>query len=310
MPPDLPIPVLLDRAVSYDAPALARLTARLLDGAGFRPARGSRVLVKPNLVAARSASLSTTHPAVVRAACEYLLAFGAEVVVGDSPAFGTARTVARASGLDAALRGLPVRLLGLGRPRRLALSFGAFVGVSRDALEADAILNLPRLKAHNQLRLTCAVKNLFGCVVGGRKALAHCRFGDQGNRFEAMLVEVAASLPPTWSLCDAVVAMSGRGPTGGAPCPLGLLAASADPHALDAAVYAVLGATPCAVPVWQEARARGLPGAFARNLSFPLLRPEDFDPAGFVIPPVLDPVTFHPLRLVKGRMKSFCQRFF
>ncbi len=305
-----PIPVLLTRIPAYDDTALPGEVARLLDGIGLRPAPGARVLVKPNLVAARSAHLSTTHPAVVRAACAYLLDCGARVTVADSPAFGSARSVARASGLLAALADLPVTLRSLTRPAGLRLSFGASVGVSRDALGAEVILSLPRLKAHNQVRLTCAVKNLFGCVVGGRKAWAHCRFGDRANRFESMLLEVAASLPPTWALADGVIAMSGRGPTGGAPCPLGLLAASADPHALDAALYALLGATPETVPLWREARRRGLPGAFNENLAFPLLQPGDVDAAGFVIPPVLDPVTFDPFRLVKGRVKSLCQRFF
>jgi len=303
------IPVLLARVPSYDDPALSETVAELLDGAGFKPAPGSRVLVKPNLVAARTAHLSTTHPAVVRAACAYLLDLGAKVVVADSPAFGSARSVARQSGLLAALEGLPVDLRGLSRPTKLKLFFGASVGVSRDALGADAILSLPKVKAHNQMRLTCAVKNLFGCVVGGRKAWAHCRFGDRANHFESMLLEVAAALPPTWALADGVVAMSGRGPTGGSPCPLSLLGASADAHALDVAIYGILGATPDIVPLWREARARGIPGAFPENLVFPLLRPEDIDPAGFILPPVLDLVTFDPFRLVKGRVKSLCQRF-
>ena len=58
---------------------------------------GFRVLVKPNLVAPRRATLSCTHPAVVRVVCEWLLERGAEVTVGDSPAFGTTQAVARAA---------------------------------------------------------------------------------------------------------------------------------------------------------------------------------------------------------------------
>ncbi|EPR44319.1 protein of unknown function DUF362 [Desulfovibrio sp. X2] len=306
--PAPPIPVFLARVPAYDAPWLADEAARLLELCGALPAPGARVLVKPNLVSQKNAGLSTTHPAVVRAVCACLADCGARITVADSPAFGTARGVARASGLARALDGLPVRLASLGRPHRLALSFGAHVGVSRDALEAERIISVPRLKAHDQMRLTAGVKNLFGCVVGGRKAFAHCRFGDRGNRFEAMLVEVAAALPPVVTLLDGVVAMSGHGPTGGDACPLGLLAASRDPHALDAAVYAMLGVEPDDAAVWREARARGLPGAFAENIAFPLLGPADFDLSAFVVPPRLDPVTFDPFRLIKGRIKSFCHR--
>ena len=55
------IPVLLARVSSYNDPSLTETIARLLEGSGFRPAPGTRVLVKPNLVAARTAHLSTTH---------------------------------------------------------------------------------------------------------------------------------------------------------------------------------------------------------------------------------------------------------
>lgn len=304
------IPVHLARAAAYAATDLDRLVAELLHAAGLRPRPGERVLVKPNLVAARGAPLSTTEPAMVRAACLYLLECGAVVSVADSPAFGTARGVARACGLLDALAGLPLRVTGLGRPAALRLSFGASVSVSRDALEADAILSLPRVKVHNQLRLSLAVKNLFGCVVGGRKALAHCRFGDKGERFEAMILDVAAALPRTFGLADGIVAMHRRGPTGGEPFSLGLVGAAADIHALDCALYAVLKACPEKTAIWRLARKRGLPGAFSKNLAFPLLAPDVFDADGFIIPETLDPVTFDPLRLVKGRVKSLCQRFF
>jgi hypothetical protein len=90
----------------------------------IRPAPGTRILVKPNLVAPRRARLSCTHPAVVRAACVYLLDCGARVAVGDSPAFGTARVVARLCGLTEALRDLPVGIVNFTRPRPVRLSFG------------------------------------------------------------------------------------------------------------------------------------------------------------------------------------------
>jgi uncharacterized protein (DUF362 family) len=304
-----PLPIFLTACPDYSPGRLGGMVAGLLEAAGFRPAPGDRVLAKPNLVAAKGGPLSCTHPAVVRAACDYLLACGARVVVADSPAFGTAESVARRIGLAEALRGLPVSLVTLGRPRSVPLPSGLAAAVSADALDADSILNLPKLKAHSQLRLTGAVKNLFGCVVGFRKALAHCRYGDQGRQFESLLVEVMAVLPPGFSLIDGITAMSRQGPTGGDPNPLGLLGAGASPVAMDTAVYTVLGVRPGTVPLWAEALRRGLPGADPAELVFPVKHPSEFDASSFVVPDRLSPVTFHPLRLVRGRLKSLCARF-
>jgi uncharacterized protein (DUF362 family) len=309
MTPRAPIPAALARCPGYDAPDLARAIPAVLSASGFAPAPGTRVLVKPNLVSRRGAPLSCTHPAVVAGACAWLLDHGAKPFVADSPAFGDALAVARACGLDRELARLNVPLTRLDHPQPLTTSFGETIGVSAVALQAEAILNLPRLKAHGQMYVTGAVKNLFGLAVGFRKALAHARWGEAENRFEAAILDILAACPPVHTLLDAVVAMHKSGPTGGEPCELGLLAASPDPVALDTAVYGLLGLSPAPIPLWREARARDLPGAWPENLSYPLERPEAFPGHLFQPPKRLMPVTFRPWRLLKGRVRSLLDRW-
>ncbi len=305
------IDVALAHIKAYEEAALLREVGRLFKAVSFRPAAGSLVLLKPNLVSGNNAELCTTHPLVVRAACRWVLDYGVRVVVADSPAFGSAESVAGQSGLAEALRGLPVKLATLCKPRRLPLRQGGSLGLAALALEADVILNLPKLKAHNQMRMSAAVKNLFGCVVGCRKAIAHARWGDHGNRFESALMDVAqALLPKCVHLLDGITAMHVRGPIKGEPYPLGLLASSADGVALDTAMYGMLGLLPEDVPLWDEAKRCDLPGSEVSNLSYPLARPESFDASGFAIPHVLEEQTFHPYRLIRGRLKSLCARLF
>jgi uncharacterized protein (DUF362 family) len=303
-----PLPVALLRQPDYARPGLGAAMEQVFAALGFAPARGARVLVKPNLVAGHRGPLACSEPAVVAAACAWLLDQGAKPWVADSPAFGTAALVARQCGLAAALRPLGLSVRSLGRPAPLKLDFGAEVGLSRDALEADAILSLPRLKAHCQTRITAGVKNLFGCVCGMRKALAHSRFGDRGERFESMLLQVALALPRAVTLLDAVRAMHVTGPTGGAPINLGFLAASHSPVALDTAAFTALHLTPAQVPTWAEAQRRNLPGAWPEHLAYPLLAPGDLDCAGFQVPD-LDPVAFRPGRLIKGACKRLALHF-
>lgn len=300
--------VFLINVPAYDASDFDDRVARLLDAAGFSPAPGTRVLVKPNLVAPRQPGLSCTHPRLVRAACRYLLHLGTRPVVGDSPAFGTAGIIARLSGLRQALADLPVKIVNLDDPRPVRLSLGGVVGVSRLALTAEVILNLPRLKAHDQMGLTLGVKNLFGCVSGFRKSVAHQVHGEKGDRFPRLILDVMAALPPRFTLLDGITAMHRHGPVGGEAFDLGLLAAAPNPVALDTAVYAMLGVGPDLVPLWRVARDLGLPGSDPSDLAYPLSRPEDFDARGFVAPTRLDPVAFEFKRFVTGRIKSVLTR--
>ncbi|GFK94979.1 hypothetical protein NNJEOMEG_02827 [Fundidesulfovibrio magnetotacticus] len=288
----------------YGRTDLDAVAGRLLELAGCRPAKGTRVLVKPNLVAPAYAGLACTEPAVVRAVCRYLLDRGARVTVGDSPAFGTARIVARACGLDKALRGLGVPVVNFSRARPVALTLGGQVMAASQALDAEFIVNVPRFKVHDQMLLTLAVKNFFGAVTGFRKSLAHQVHGEKGNRFESMLLDVCLAMPPSVSLVDGVTAMHVRGPAKGEPFQLGLLGAAADPVALDQTLHAVLGLPPEATPLGREAGRRGLLGP----VETPLRQPGDFDARGFVLPGKLAPVAFDAGRFVRGRLRSLWLR--
>ncbi|QJT10064.1 DUF362 domain-containing protein [Oceanidesulfovibrio marinus] len=303
-----PVPVALMHADGYRDVFLHETAAGMLEAIDGIPRSGARVLVKPNLLSAGNDGLVCTHPLVVRAVCLVLLEAGCKVTVGDSPGFGTASRVSRKIGLEKALADLGLSVITLGRPTPMHTSFGARIGVSRDALEQDCILNLPRLKAHKQMRISGALKNLFGVVVGVRKPLIHHLYGDKGERFESVFVEIADHLPPVTSLMDAVVSMHGTGPINGEPCPTSLLAASLSPVALDTAMYAMLGLTPARVPLWNEARRRRLPGSETADIAYPLAQPEDFDLSGFRAPAELSPQTFNPLRLAHGACRRVLAR--
>ena len=297
------IPVAIARILEYESTLLDPATALVLEESGFAPRTGQRVLVKPNLVAGTNARHSTTSPLVVRAACTWLLDHGARVTVADSPAFGPAAYVARVSGLGKALAPLGIKVGTLGRPVPLKLSDGTSIGLSADALEADAILNAPKLKVHCQMVMSGAVKNLFGCVVGFRKALAHHRLGDTPERFRAMIMDVHDALPQTWHLMDAIHPLHRDGPTGGVPYEMGLLAASGNGVGLDTLAYSVIGLVPAQVPLWEEALHRHMDGAHPADLRYPLEKPALFNSDGFEMAPVRE-LKFDPVRVVRGRLKS------
>ncbi|MBG0790817.1 MAG: DUF362 domain-containing protein [Desulfovibrionaceae bacterium] len=304
----MPETVAIARVPEYALLPLLSATGQILEASGLAVRPGERVLVKPNLVNARNARHCTTHPLVVRAACTWLLDHGATVTVADSPAFGPAARVARISGLEEALAGLGLTVGGLGRPVPLALTLGGTIGLSALALEADRILNLPKLKVHCQMTLSGAVKNLFGCVVGCRKAMAHYTLGRSHEIFRSMVMDVYQALPRAHHLMDAVRPMHRDGPINGEPFDLGLLAASENGVALDTSACAVLGIAPGRVPLWAEALARGMAGANPADIGYPLENPTEFDAAGFELS-AERALSFRPTRLIRGRIRSFLEHF-
>jgi uncharacterized protein (DUF362 family)/ferredoxin len=242
--------------------------------------KGTRVLIKPNLLAASNPEQAiTTHPLVVKAACEYAIEQGAEVTVGDSPPMGAFDKIVNATGLKKILHDLPVTLKELQSP--VTVSTGESfreVEISEDALGAEAIINLPKLKTHSQMNLTLAVKNFFGCVVGVSKGEWHLKVGDDRERFAELIASIYKTMPPSLSLIDGVLAMEGDGPgTGGTPRELGVLLGSRNAPALDAAVCRMLGYDPFALLTTKAAWAMGITSEYEVIGELPQVD-------GFVIP--------------------------
>lgn len=303
-----PLPVALMHCNSYEYAKVLGGVQECLEAINFAPSAGIQVLVKPNLLKAHPA-LCCTHPAVVEAVCEALLSYGCKVTVGDSPAFGSASAVAGSIGLSDGLARLGVPLITLDSPVRMSFASGTSIGISRNALECDLLVDVPRIKAHSQMRMTLAVKNLFGCVSGVRKAIAHSTHGDKGNAFRELLVDVALALPETLSVVDGITCMHRTGPVNGDPFELGLLGASGDPVSLDTAIYKIIGRTPEELPLWKELQRRNVRGAYPEELEYVLARPEDFEGSGFILPENLKPETFHPARLLYSSLKRFWTRY-
>lgn len=304
--------VMLAKVAAYDDRA-AQKASGMLAYIDIPLAPGDRVLVKPNLL--RADILTCSNATIVAAVCRYLLDKGCRVTVGDSPGFGTAKGIAKTIGLDVALKKAgcgDVPLVTLDSPVSRPLSLGGAIGLSRHALEADYIFSIPKLKAHSQMRVTGAVKNLFGCISGVRKALAHTLYGDKekdGIRmFPSLVADILGHLPPVITLMDGITAMHVRGPSGGREYPAHLLAASASPVAVDTAVYSMLGVTPEDIPVWKELQRRAAPGAFLEEIALSGDPIAEFDLSSFQLPRTLMGETFNPFRLMVSTARRLWAR--
>jgi uncharacterized protein (DUF362 family) len=229
----------------------------LLGGVETFIKRGDTVLLKPNFIAPRSHrhSAAQTHPAVILETARLLKDYGARPFIADSPAWANVAVCARVLELTEPLRrlGVPLRQLDAPRVCRLAPD-GPKVRISAAALDADVIVNLPKLKTHQQLVATFAVKNMFGCVSGKRKALWHFRKGNTAGEFAGLLVGVYQYLKPAVTIIDGIVAMQGQGPIRGESKPLGWLIGGIDPIACEMICCRLIGLEPGGLPILQAAR--------------------------------------------------------
>jgi len=219
------------------------------------------VLLKPNMLAGSPPERAmTTHPAVVEAAIRSLERRGARVMVGDNPgsdSYGNAARAAEVSGLRAAAGSRWVDLATSPVEVSVASRFFDRLVVSRQVLEADLIVNLPKLKTHMQTTLSGAIKNMFGILVGSQKARVHGMCPSIADFAEA-LVDIYGIRQPVLSIMDAVIGMEGNGPNGGRPRTISRIIASEHGVAVDGVFAAMIGLDPDRVGVLRAARGRGM----------------------------------------------------
>jgi len=303
------LPVVLQKCDSYDRSALAEVIDLSMRHIGMPgPFYGKTVLLKPNLISSNGPRLACTHGGFVAGAALWFLGQGAKVLLGDSPAFGSAVKVCQKQGISEALRGLDVNLVNFVSPVRIKLAGGISLTVAREALECDFFVGLPKIKAHNQMYVTMAVKNIFGIVKGVNKAVLHMVHGDSRDRFAGMILDLKELLPSQLHLADGIEVMHRSGPLDGIPLILNCVAAARCPIALDTAMLDLLMLDQTKSPLWSLAASRGLDGSDRNNLCYPRLLPQDFHGSGFMAPHTLNGIRFNPFRFLRGLMKRMIMK--
>jgi uncharacterized protein (DUF362 family)/NAD-dependent dihydropyrimidine dehydrogenase PreA subunit len=225
---------------------------------------GKRVLVKPNMLGHfnfNENSGSTTHPAVVHAVVKALRNKGAHVIVGDNPALSGLQEnqrCARRSGIleasDGAYKNISDETVEVEMKARLL----DHVLISKDVLEVDYMVSLPRFKTHIFTTISGAVKNSFGIVLGGEKPKVHLK-APNNMAFSEALVDIFQIRPPELTIMDGIIGMEGNGPsTSGTLRPIGKILASDNAVSLDAVVCHMMGIKPERVNYMKTALERNL----------------------------------------------------
>ena len=255
--------VALQRCAEYDFDKVLECIKAMFELVPPPDVRGKTVLLKPNILYPKAPELAVcTHPVVVGAAVRAFADLGAaRVIAGESPAIANSTLAAKSTGMyDQVVKNggewadfkeyLPVAC-----PNGKVVKSLDF---AKQFLEADIVVSLSKLKSHQLMAYTGAMKNLFGLMIGLEKAGCHYRFSKKED-FAAFLTDLVVAAKPQYAIMDAIVGMDGPGgPGSGNPIKLGFLAASDNILALDWKCASLVGYNPHNVLNLQDALERGI----------------------------------------------------
>jgi len=234
---------------------------------GWSPLMGEKMLVKPNMITAKTSEQGvTTDPRIVKAIIELLKEKGAIPSVGDSPGSAysnRASEVFEKTGMLQVIRESGAEFIQFeSAPPKLVSLEGKLINSIGLAgpIFTSKLINVPKLKTHAQTVMTGAIKNLaFGCIPGAGKSKLHA-IGTTPDRMAKVMIDVYSVIRPlvAVNIMDAVIGMDGLGPSSGRARKVGKILASTDALALDIVSFKMVGVVPGKVPYVKEAMERGL----------------------------------------------------
>jgi uncharacterized protein (DUF362 family)/Pyruvate/2-oxoacid:ferredoxin oxidoreductase delta subunit len=270
--------VILKECKNYDLENLVRIineSMEQLGGWNKYIQSGDKVLLKVNLIGPKtSESAAITHSEFVRALVRILKEKGCTVWIGDSSGgaiAGIAPTAQsfKVSGYEkvakeegAIIKNFDsegvVEVTAESNPREKMY-------LAKPLFDADVVINLPKLKTHSAGIYTGAVKNLFGCVPGLRKAKYHKMAPDPLD-FGHIIVDIHKATKFSLHIMDGIIAMEGEGPTAGRVYQANKILISEDPLALDRVAIDMLGLKIEDVPILLASQKRGLGESKLENI--------------------------------------------
>lgn len=226
---------------------------------------GDRVFLKVNLLGRyKISSAVTTNPSVVKAVVTLVNDAGGTAIIGDSPGgpFNERmlKSIYNVTGMSKAAEDTGAGLnynteeITVKIPDGKMIKSATFV---KAVIDADVIIDMPKLKTHGLTTYTGAVKNLFGTIPGLVKAGYHLSMPNVYD-FSDMLIDLNEYLKPSLTVMDAVVGMEGSGPSAGVPRKIGAVLASDDTYSLDSIAVKIIGLDVKDAPTIKAALQRGL----------------------------------------------------
>jgi len=223
--------------------------------------KSKTILLNPNLVVGAEPELAvTTHPVIFEAVVKLLVEHDYKLIYGDSPGLGNPEKAAAKSGLKEVADRYNIKHGDFSNGKQVSVPESKVCKqfeIVNAMFEAEAIINLPKMKAHALQRITGAIKNPFGMVLGYNKATMHSRYTN-AFIFAEMLIDLNNYLKVDLHIMDGILAMEGNGPRNGTPIPMNVILVSKDPVALDTVFCKLVNVNHMIIPTIQYGQEYGL----------------------------------------------------
>ncbi len=218
-------------------------------------AKDMKIGIKPNLVVAKpSESGATTSPALVEGVIRHLRDNNySNITIMESSWVGdSTRRAFEVCGYTKLRDKYQVQLVDLKSDSVVEFSRnGISMKICKSALESDFLINMPVLKGHCQTLMTCALKNLKGCIPDSEKRHFHAL------GLHKPIALLNKFLKPALTIVDGIMGdLSFE--EGGTPVRMDRIIAGIDPVLVDTYVAALMGYRPEDVDYITEAEKLGI----------------------------------------------------
>lgn len=182
--------------------------------------KDSNVFIKLNMVNLTSPDTGIiTHPVILESIVRVVKKYTDNIIVGDNPATRDIHSCLKKAKMMEIIEKYNLKIINpedritIKNPNyKLYQSFN----VSREIIESDLIINLPKVKTHSLAYMTVAEKNFFGVIFGLEKAGWHSKapnaydFGQAINDlYEAIILNHHG---PILNIADGIIGLEGEGP--------------------------------------------------------------------------------------------------
>jgi len=219
--------------------------SRSFDLLGYNyPEKIDTVIIKTNLCYYWDYSTGeTTDPRIISAIIDYLRArIGDDISIFVAEADATAMKTKysfKILGYENLSKAKNVELLNLSEgeivEKQVSIRNNTItLPVNKMLLESDLVINVPKLRTHNLVGLTCSLKNMFGAISKPRKFSYH-------KNLDAIIVAINKLVKSDICIVDGLIAR------GKYPKKMGLILAGDDALATDFVVAKILGFNPRAI---------------------------------------------------------------
>ncbi len=207
---------------------------------GARIRAGAHVVIKPNICNSKNPyGMVITEFRIIESAISIARRATSDITIVESDNIsGRAEKRVIESGLMKRIEEWGVKFKNLSRDEFEEQEIaGVKIHIPRSVLEADCLINLPKMKTCGPTLVTLSMKNLFGVLISGKKKRLH-------KYLDHILPYLSKVVRQNLIIVDGIICMEGNGPVIGTPKRLDIVVVGTNPVEVDSVCTKIMGFDP------------------------------------------------------------------